>query len=257
MPMHSSTSSVHGPPLSRSLAPAATTPFEPDVVSKLLFCNSLLYGTRCICRGRASYLLNYPKVECRSAKSSTTADESSTLRRTTVAQNNREGKGVDGDHNTFELSILPPSSSLSQHPRDSALTIEDSVHYLPNNSAEWSSTFPIGSSGFVRLGPRGRLFGVSMFHQLHCLDKMRRAVVEPPPSEWESWHTQHCLNYVRQMLLCAANVRLEPVKEIESHAGGKKEAKVDGLGLEHQCRDWSVLRKAAEENYLHWPKEGE
>ena len=41
---------------------------------------------------------------------------------------------------------------------------------------------------------------------------MRRAVVAMPSSEWESWHTQHCLNYVRQMLLCAASVRLEPVK---------------------------------------------
>ncbi|KAI9060766.1 hypothetical protein FKP32DRAFT_1595089 [Trametes sanguinea] len=162
-----------------------------------------------------------------------------------------------GDFSYLEEDFPPSLIPLSQHPRDSALTIEDSVHYHPNNSAEWASTFPAGSGGFVRLGPRGRLFGVSMFHQLHCLDKMRRAVLAPPPSEWESWHTQHCLNYVRQMLLCAANVRLEPVKEVEARAGGKKEAKVDGLGLEHQCRDWSVLRRAAEENYLHWPKEGD
>ena len=138
----------------------------------------------------------------------------------------------------FPPSIIP----LSQHPYNARLTIEDSVYYEPNATAEWSTLFPPGG-GFVRLGPEHRLFGVSMFHQLHCLDKMRRAVVHDPPSEWERWHTQHCLNYVRQMLLCASSNRLEPVKET---AEGLK---VDGLGLEHTCRDWSVLRGIAEENF--------
>ena len=125
------------------------------------------------------------------------------------------------------------------------------MHYQPNVSAEWASLFPAGSGGFVRLGPHNRLFGVSMFHQLHCLDKMRRAVVRPPDSEWESWHTQHCLNYVRQMLLCAANVRVEPVKETPE--AEEESLKVDGLGLEHRCRDWTILRTEAEANFLRWP----
>lgn len=88
-----------------------------------------------------------------------------------------------------------------------------------------------------------------MFHQLHCLDKLRRAVVEEPPSEWERWHTQHCLNYIRQMLLCAASNKLEPVKNVTEGL------KVDGLGLEHTCRDWSVLRGIAEENFAEWPED--
>lgn len=129
--------------------------------------------------------------------------------------------------------------------------VEDTVHYHPNVSEEWASLFPAGSGGFVRLGPKGRLFGVSMFHQLHCLDKMRRAVVDIPPTEWEVWHTQHCLNYVRQMLLCAASVRLEPVKE--GHGPGEEALKVDGLGLEHQCRDWTMLRREVEKNFERWP----
>ncbi len=149
----------------------------------------------------------------------------------------------------YPPSLLPPS----MHPRDSALVMEDSVHYHPNNSVEWHSLFPRGSEGFVRLGPRSRLFGVSMFHQLHCLDKMRRAVVGVPPSEWESWHTQHCLNYVRQMLLCAASTRLEPVKL--GHGKGEGSLKVDGLGLEHSCRDWTLLREMVEENFERWPKD--
>ncbi|PSR79917.1 hypothetical protein PHLCEN_2v6818 [Hermanssonia centrifuga] len=77
---------------------------------------------------------------------------------------------------------------------------------------------------------------------------MRRAVLEEPPTEWEKWHTQHCLNYVRQMILCESNLRLEQVKD--SPVG----LKADGLGLEHTCRDWSILYDIAEENSKHWPE---
>ena len=153
----------------------------------------------------------------------------------------------------LETDYPPSLIPLSRHPRDAAIVVEDTVHYHPNASSEWASLFPVGSGGFVRLGPRARLFGVSMFHQLHCLDKLRRAVVHVPPTEWETWHTQHCLNYVRQMLLCAASVRLEPVKG--DPGAGDEGLKVDGLGLEHQCRDWSILRTEAERNYLQWPED--
>ena len=150
----------------------------------------------------------------------------------------------------LEADYPPSLIPLSQHPRNAALVIEDTVHYAPNASADWHSIFPAGSGGFVKLGPHDRLFGVSMFHQLHCLDKMRRAVVAMPSSEWESWHTQHCLNYVRQMLLCAASVRLEPVKVAPGK--GQEGLKVDGFGLQHECRDWSALREAVEANHERW-----
>ncbi|KAL1941012.1 hypothetical protein VTO73DRAFT_7648 [Trametes versicolor] len=156
----------------------------------------------------------------------------------------------ESDFSYLETDYPPSLFPLSQHPRDAALVIEDTVHYLPNNSREWASLFPAESGGFVRLGPLGRMFGVSMFHQLHCLDKMRRAVVGPPSSEWESWHTQHCINYVRQMLLCASSTRLEPVKV--TREGDGEGVKVDGLGLEHQCRDWSLLRRKVEGNLGQW-----
>lgn len=52
------------------------------------------------------------------------------------------------------------------------------------------------------------------------------------------------------MFLCAANVRLEPFR-FDPQVG---QDKVDGLGLEHTCRDWSTLRGIVEENYGGWPK---
>lgn len=51
------------------------------------------------------------------------------------------------------------------------------------------------------------------------------------------------------MMLCAANVRLEPVKD-SSVLGMDR---VDGLGLTHRCRDWTKLRTLLEENYKNWP----
>ncbi|KAJ7781728.1 hypothetical protein DFH07DRAFT_900915 [Mycena maculata] len=152
----------------------------------------------------------------------------------------------DRNYTYLEFDFPPSLIPLSQHPYNAELVIEDSVYYAPNETDEWHSQFPSGG-GFVRLGPNYRLFGVSMFHQLHCLDKMRTAITMEPPTEWEKWHTQHCLNYVRQMLLCAANVRLEPVKVSEEGL------KVDGLGVKHVCRDWSSLYELAEKNYETWP----
>ncbi|KAJ7506561.1 hypothetical protein B0H11DRAFT_235190 [Mycena galericulata] len=152
----------------------------------------------------------------------------------------------DRQYTYLEFDFPPSLIPLSQHPYNAEMVIEDSVYYAPNETDEWHSQFP-GGGGFVRLGPNYRLFGVSMFHQLHCLDKMRTAVTMDPPTEWEKWHVQHCLNYVRQMLLCAANVRLEPVTASEEGM------KVDGLGVKHVCRDWSSLYDLAEKNYEAWP----
>ena len=53
-----------------------------------------------------------------------------------------------------------------------ALTLEDSFHYTPDGphaDAEWWSIYPGSSQGFVYLGPQRRFFGVSVFHQIHCL----------------------------------------------------------------------------------------
>lgn len=136
-----------------------------------------------------------------------------------------------------------------------ALRVEDSEHYsirategsTPDDvallEAEWESLFPSGY-GFIHVGPHDREFTISMFHQLHCINNIRLALgLKPPPL----YHTQHCMNYLRQMVLCASNTRLEPMsrrlKEKSNITG------VDGLGLIHVCRDWSVVHQIFEDNY--------
>jgi hypothetical protein len=51
------------------------------------------------------------------------------------------------------------------------------------------------------------------------------------------------------MLLCAANVRLEPFRPSPRPPGPDA---VNGLGLQHTCRDWSQVRRLVEENYDLW-----
>ncbi|KAI1783235.1 hypothetical protein LXA43DRAFT_977203 [Ganoderma leucocontextum] len=128
----------------------------------------------------------------------------------------------------YPPTLIPPS----QHPRNVALITEETVHYFPNASQDWESMLPTESEGFVRLGPQKRLFGVSMYHQLHCLGRLQRATTH-------SW--ERC---------CALRaVRLEALEDDPAGSGGKK---TDGMGLEHRCKDWTLVRREVETNFEHW-----
>ena len=155
-------------------------------------------------------------------------------------------------------TLLPPS----RHLRNVALITEETVHYWPHTPQDWESMTPAGSGGFVRLGPQKRLFGVAMYHQLHCLRTLQQATSHSNGSGSGSYdapekldniggEVRHCLNYLRQMLLCAANVRLEPMTQ-DRELGGLK---TDGIGLEHRCKDWTVVRREVEANVERWRSE--
>jgi hypothetical protein len=83
----------------------------------------------------------------------------------------------------------------------------------------------------------GRLFGVSMFHQIHCLQMIRLALINGPND-----HSGHCLNFLRQAILCNSDTTLDPVYINGSMAGS------NGLGVTHICRDWSQVYAYIEEN---------
>jgi hypothetical protein len=60
---------------------------------------------------------------------------------------------------------------------------------------------------------------------MHCLDSIRKAMILEVKDE----HATHCLNYIRQALLCHADPTLMPYVEYGI-----------GFGVTHQCRDWNV-----------------
>lgn len=157
---------------------------------------------------------------------------------------------IDDDFpNSLEIDLGPPV----------ALTLEDSFHYTLSGEdadAEWESVYPGDSAGFLRLGPNRRFFGLSMYHQIHCLDSLRFAILgreHPARRSWESVgrrdrkrevpHAQHCLNYLRQTILCAADLTLEPEDKLGSLDVG------EGLFATHVCRDWSKVDAFVARNF--------
>lgn len=113
-----------------------------------------------------------------------------------------------------------------------------------------------------------RRYGVSMFHQLHCLEMLRGAVqgqkhngqrhgdtkakrggLEAPEHDLNASgpmsaedHLDHCLDYLAQGIMCSADDTLEPSFEgiLET---GDKVIIVDGVGNNHQCRSVDSLHE--------------
>lgn len=161
----------------------------------------------------------------------------------------------DRNHQAWLGDDFPNSLPLDLGP-PVALTFEDSRHYAldtPEADAEYLSIYPGGDLGFVRLGPNKRFFGLAMYHQIHCLDSLRKAILGHGhhAREGMNWkrdveHSQHCLNYLRQAILCAGDLTLEPELVQGSREVG------EGLAVTHVCRDWSKVHQFVQENYDEW-----
>ncbi|OAX33771.1 hypothetical protein K503DRAFT_794403 [Rhizopogon vinicolor AM-OR11-026] len=155
------------------------------------------------------------------------------LRHTSV--DDRQYTYIDEDYPT-ELPLRLDTVSL---------TFNSSEHYSTSGILAWSEWnsldyFPQGHQGFVRLGPNGRMFGISMFHQIHCLQMLRLALIDGPND-----HNGHCLNYLRQVILCNSDITLDPLRDdLDGTA-----AATDGLGVTHVCRDWLRVYAYVTENY--------
>ena len=136
------------------------------------------------------------------------------------------------------------------------MNIEPTKHYQlsgHNADAEWAVLAP--HNGIVHLGPHRQPYSVSLFHQLRCLDIIRRDMMvigvesdslppSPLPPDRDSLSlsklSRHCLNYMRQMVLCRADLALDPV------LGRALEARV--RPDTNQCVDWRRVYEELEKN---------
>ncbi|KAF8442447.1 hypothetical protein L210DRAFT_3397650 [Boletus edulis BED1] len=139
-----------------------------------------------------------------------------------------------GDDFPSELPVEIPLAGLSVE------TGED--HFSLYDDDEWGTLFP--SDGFVRLGPNDRTFLVSLYHQLHCLDIIRVGYLTNRTHAFE--HIQHCLRYLRQILVCHADTTLED--DIPQFLDGGWTHSANGVGSVHSCKDWTVLRRWVEDH---------
>jgi hypothetical protein len=134
---------------------------------------------------------------------------------------------------------------------------EDSVHYTMNTplgTAEWQTLLPSGD-GFLYLGPSHQQFSIAMFHQLRCLNVVRGALASiferpelaTPNSDDQPAIVRHCMDYLRQMTLCHADLTMLNVKSIHRGRGHVKDS--DNT---HRCKAFNTIYDAAEENYAQY-----
>lgn len=130
------------------------------------------------------------------------------------------------------------------------LSHEDSFHYALDTElgiAEWNATLPKGGT-VLRLGPDHRAFTLSMFHQLRCLNIVRDTLVtlyhdrSTDVGHKRMRMAEHCMNYLRQTVICRADLRLESVRASSG-------PQVTVSDITHTCKDWTAVYRAAEDNY--------
>ncbi|EPQ55545.1 hypothetical protein GLOTRDRAFT_41489, partial [Gloeophyllum trabeum ATCC 11539] len=131
------------------------------------------------------------------------------------------------------------------------MRISNTVHYSLNVSE--------GAQEFSRLlPPSGHLihlddanahgttknYTVTLFHQLRCLDIIRREYVRTSDiSRTPSTLTHHCMNYLRQTILCHPNLRLESAR----YPMGPKSTTTQIYDA--VCNDWREVYADAKRNH--------
>ena len=143
------------------------------------------------------------------------------------------------------------------------MTLHDTARFsLDHNAtigdAEWRTILFYTDEGRIQLGEDRRAFIPAYFHQMHCLRGLQRSIMFPGSHDDVNFlkgpdeHVQHCLNYLRQTLLCNPTDTLEKGDFMAStFAEGT-------LGSELVCEDWEALFGEMNRNhgeFLEWAAE--
>lgn len=92
--------------------------------------------------------------------------------------------------------------------------LEESVHYdivSPQSYSEWRSTTTMDHEHNVHMGPKDRMGVVGVVHEMHCLRTLRDLLNKVDILEGRHLsHSEHCLSFLREHTLCAADTVLEP-----------------------------------------------
>ncbi|VDB89602.1 unnamed protein product [Peniophora sp. CBMAI 1063] len=126
------------------------------------------------------------------------------------------------------LNIYAPSLGI-QFSEPVAMSIAGSPRYNIHSSdaaEEWRRLLPDSGHTVV---VDDEIYTVTLFHQLKCLDLIREAYAGGPEPV-ATPIVRHCMNYLRQTLLCHPNLSLEkgvsPLGSVETR-------------YDVACRDWT------------------
>jgi len=105
---------------------------------------------------------------------------------------------------------------------------------------EWSSLIPTSGHLVYLKDDAGQVkkHTVTMLHQFQCLNTIRQQYNAPPDAPLSSL-TLHCINYLRQSILCHLDLGLESATNVWGTVA---------RSAEYVCRDWTELYKAVEHN---------
>ncbi|KAI1322459.1 hypothetical protein F5Y16DRAFT_415973 [Xylariaceae sp. FL0255] len=86
-------------------------------------------------------------------------------------------------------------------------------------------------------------FSLSMHHQIHCMGWIKHVLILSEQNEHVSYdeyrHIDHCVEYIRQAIMCHGDLTLEPLKPAGARAG----ITADTWASKHLCRDWNALKE--------------
>ena len=85
---------------------------------------------------------------------------------------------------------------------------------------------------------------VALFHQLRCIEILHDTYVDEGSHRTSELH-QHCLNYIRQSIMCKLDMTNEPQGPVP----------IDN-GRESLCRDWEASYREADRNRNAYEKQG-
>ncbi|KAF8550777.1 hypothetical protein OG21DRAFT_1513636 [Imleria badia] len=124
------------------------------------------------------------------------------------------------------------------------MIIHNSHRYdlTPSGVEDYAALLPPGGH-LVHLGSPPKAHTPTLFHQMKCLGIIHAGLVDVPSNSVATPTplVSHCLNYLRQTILCRPNLRLESVTN--GNASSEKE-------YETVCRNWEVVFAAAEQNQM-------
>lgn len=148
---------------------------------------------------------------------------------------------------SFPRSLLP--LPLTNHPPQTGDGFITLPAPRPSTGHQGHAT-PLLPPGIPTPNSPHQQYDISVFHQLHCLSYIRTflystvAIARKPDAATDAGerafvrdvdpHVAHCFDYVRQGLMCAADMTVEwPRVE----ADGSRFA-IDGWGVGHRCASW-------------------
>ncbi|KAF5347293.1 hypothetical protein D9756_009977 [Leucocoprinus leucothites] len=142
-----------------------------------------------------------------------------------------------------ELKYLPGRNEAPISLKPVLQLVDANGHYGMSADVEWATLLPSNHATGIHLDPtHERPYFISAYHQISCLNTLRKLYVNPGWADdtRKKDTAHHCLNVLRQAVLCNGDTTLEP-SHPESHSNGKAVAAASGMEVLHRYS--SFIRK--------------